>query len=92
MKQKIKKIKREGEVIPRDCHIILYQVNRNQKLYHYYKLQSTSLIFPMATDSQKKTKYKCLGKGGSEAHINAVEKMTRRNLIDELERVFHSLQ
>ena len=46
----------------------------------------------MATDSQKKTKYKCLGKGGSEAHINAVEKMTRRNLIDELERVFHSLQ
>ena len=46
----------------------------------------------MATDSQKKTKYKYLGKGGSEAHINAVEKMTRRNLIDEFERVFYSLQ
>ena len=92
MKQKIKKIEREGEVIPREVHIIRYQVNRNQKLYYYYKLQSTSLIFPMATDSQKKTKYKYLGKAGSEAHIDAVEKMTRRDIIDELERVIHSLQ
>jgi len=92
MKQKIKKIEREGEVIPRDCHIIRYQVNRNQKLYYYYKLQSTSPIFPMATDSQKKTQYKYLGKAGSEAHIDAVEKMTRRDIIDELERVIHSLQ
>jgi len=92
MKQKIKKIEREGEVIPREVHIIRYQVNRNQKLYYYYKLQSASPIFPMATDSQKKTKYKYLGKAGSEAHIDAVEKMTRRNLIDELERVVHSLQ
>ncbi|GGA02454.1 hypothetical protein [Okeania sp. KiyG1] len=92
MKQKIKKIEREGEVIPREVHIIRYQVNRNQKLYYYYKLQSASPIFPMATDSQKKTKYKYLGKAGSEAHIDAVEKMSRRNLIDELERVVHSLQ
>ena len=92
IKQKIKKIEREGEVAPVDCLIIRYQVNRNQKLYYYYKLQSTSPIFPMATDSRKKTKYKYLGKAGSEAHIDAVEKMTRRNLIDELERVVHSLQ
>ncbi len=33
-----------------------------------------------------------MGKAGSEAHINAVEKMTRRNLIDELERIITSLQ
>ena len=92
MKQKIKKIEREGEVAPLDCLIIRYQVNRNQKLYYYYKLQSTSPIFPMATDSRKKTKYKYLGKAGSEAHIDAVEKMTRRDIIDELERVIHSLQ
>ena len=92
MKQEIKKIEREGEVAPLDCHIIRYQVNRNQKLYYYYKLQSTSPIFPMATDSRKKTKYKYLGKAGSEAHIDAVEKMTRRDIIDELERVIHSLQ
>ena len=92
IKQKIKNIEREGEVAPVDCLIIRYQVNRNQKLYYYYKLQSTLPIFPMATDSQKKTKYKYLGKAGSEAHIDAVEKMTRRDIIDELERVIHSLQ
>ena len=92
IKQKIKKIEREGEVAPVDCLIIRYQVNRNQKLYYYYKLQSTSPIFPMATDRRKKTKYKYLGKARSEAHIDAVEKMTRRDIIDELERVIHSLQ
>ena len=92
IKQKIKNIEREGEVAPVDCLIIRYQVNRNQKLYYYYKLQSTLPIFPMATDSRKKTKYKYLGKAGSEAHIDAVEKMTRRDIIDELERVIHSLQ
>ena len=64
MKQKIKKIEREGEVITREVHIIRYQVNRNQKLYYYYKLQSTLPIFPMATDSQKKTKYKYERKRG----------------------------
>ncbi len=58
LKQKIQKIEREAEVTPRDCHIIRYQVNRNQKLYYYYKLQSAEPIFPMATDSHKKTKYK----------------------------------
>ena len=64
MKQKIKKIEREGKVIPREVHIIRYQVNRNQKLYYYYKLQSASPIFPMDTDSQKKTKYKYERKRG----------------------------
>ncbi|MDJ0556281.1 MAG: hypothetical protein QNJ68_17955 [Microcoleaceae cyanobacterium MO_207.B10] len=64
MKQKIKKIEREGEIIPRDCHIIRYQVNRNQKLYYYYKLESASPIFPIATDSQKKTQYKYERKSG----------------------------
>ena len=32
-----------------------------------------------------------MGKGGSEAHLDAIERLTRRNLIDELERVIHSL-
>ena len=92
LKQKIQKIEREGEVAPPHCHIIRYQINRNQKIYWYYKLQAAEPIFPMATDSNKKTKYFYLGKAGSEAHIDALEKLTRRDLIDELERVIHSLQ
>lgn len=91
LKQKIKKINSEGEVAPDNCHILRYQVNRNGTIYWYYKLQATESIFPMATNSQKKTKYKYLGRAGSEAHIDAVEKLTRRNLIDELEGVIQSL-
>ncbi len=60
-------------------------------IYWYYKLQAAESISPMATNSPKKTKYKYLGRAGSEAHIDAVEKLTRRNLIDELERVIQSL-
>ena len=45
----------------------------------------------MATNNEKKTKYKYLGRAGSSANIDAVEKLTRRNLIDELERVIQSL-
>ena len=92
LKNKIKKIKSEGEVAPKNCHIIRYQIRRNQKIYWYYKLQAAEPIFPMVKDLNKKSKYLYLGKAGSEAHINAVEKLTRRNLIDELERVINSLQ
>lgn len=92
LKHKIKKIEQEGEVTPANCHIIRYQVKRNEKIHWYYKLQATESIFTMATDSQKTTKYKYLGRAGSEAHIEAVEKLTRRALIDELERVINSLQ
>ena len=92
LKNKIKKIKSEGEVAPENCHIIRYQIRRNQKIYWYYKLQASEAIFPMVDNPDKKTKYIYLGKAGSEAHINAVEKMTRRNLIDELEKMVTSLQ
>jgi hypothetical protein len=90
LKQKIQKIQAEGEVAPPHCHVIRYQTKQNQKIYWYYKLQATEPIFPTTTDN-KKSKYLYLGKAGSEAHINAVEQMTRRSLIDELERVINSL-
>ncbi|MDJ0718569.1 MAG: hypothetical protein QNJ54_30820 [Prochloraceae cyanobacterium] len=92
LKQKIKKIQAEGEVAPQNCHIIRYQIRRNQKIYWYYKLQASEPIFPMVDNPEKKTKYIYLGKAGSEAHIDAVEKMTRRNLIDELKKMVTSLQ
>ena len=58
LKQKIKKIEREGEVAPANCHIIRYQVNGKGTIYWYYKLQAAESIFPMATNNEKKTKYK----------------------------------
>ncbi len=91
LKRKIQKISSEGEVAPPHCHVIRYQTKQNLKIYWYYKLQAAEPIFPTATDKSKKSKYLYLGKAGSEAHIDAVEKVTRRGLIDELERVINSL-
>ncbi|NEP61699.1 MAG: hypothetical protein F6K31_32900 [Symploca sp. SIO2G7] len=91
LKRKIQKISSEGEVVPPHCHVIRYQTKQNQKIYWYYKLQASEPIFATATDKNKKSKYLYLGKAGSSAHIDAVEKVTRRGLIDELERVINSL-
>jgi hypothetical protein len=91
LKRKIQKIELDGEVAPPNCHLIRYQVTQNQKIYWYYKLQASSAIFDRATSSQKKTKYLYLGKAGSEAHVEAVKQMSRRNLIDELEKMINSL-
>ena len=92
LKRKLQKISSSGEVAPPHCHVIRYQTKQNQKIYWYYKLQAAEPIFPTATDENKKSKYLYLGKAGSEAHLDAVEKVTRRGLIDELERAINSLQ
>lgn len=91
LKRQIQKISSQGEVAPPRSHVIRYQTKQNQKIYWYYKLQASEPIFPTATDKSKKSKYLYLGKAGSLAHIDAVEKVTRRGLIDELERVINSL-
>ena len=92
LKRKIQKIYSEGEVAPPHCHVIRYQTKKNNKIYWYYKLQAIEPLFPTATDENKKSKYLYLGKAGSEAHLDAVDKVTRRGLIDELERILNSLQ
>lgn len=84
LKRQVQKISSEGEVAPRHCHVIRFQTKQNEKIYWYYKLQAAEPIFPTATNKNKKSKYLYLGKAGSEAHIDAVEKVTRRGLIDEL--------
>lgn len=75
---------------PKGCYVARYQV-RQQKIYWYYKLQATEPIFEQTKDRQKKSKYKHLGRAGSEEHITAVIQVVRRNQIDELERTINSL-
>ncbi|NET08101.1 MAG: hypothetical protein F6K16_26025 [Symploca sp. SIO2B6] len=72
--------------------MLRYQAKQNKKIYWYYKLQAQEPSFSTATDKDKKSKYLYLGKAGSEAHLEAIEKVTRRGLIDELERVIAALQ
>ena len=91
LKKEIQKILATGVVAPPGCHVIRYQVRRNQKIYWYYKLQAAEPIFPTAKNSDKKSKYLYLGKAGSSAHLDAVEQVTRRGLIEELQRVLNAL-
>lgn len=91
LKVKIQQIYDEGEVAPQRCYVARYQVRQQQKIYWYHKLQATEPIFEQAKDPQKKSKYKHLGRAGSEEHITPVIQVVRRNQIDELERTINSL-
>lgn len=91
LKKQIHYMERQGVVAPPDCYVARYQVRQQQRVYWYYKLQATDAIFEQATAKVKKSKYKHLGKGGTQAHIDAVMQVARRAQIDELQRAINSL-
>lgn len=91
LKQQIQKIEAEGQVAPYGCVVSRYQVRQQQKIYWYYKLQAQKPIFPKAQDNKALSKYKHLGKAGSEAHITAVMQVIRRAQIDEIQRNIDTL-
>ena len=86
----IQQIKAEGEVASVGCCVLRYQARGKQGTYWYYKLHASEPIFP--TRSEKMSKYKHLGKAGSAAHIEAVMQVSRRAVIDELQRTLANLQ
>ncbi|NEO98748.1 MAG: hypothetical protein F6K58_08730 [Symploca sp. SIO2E9] len=71
------------------CCIVRYQARSNNLYYWYYKLQATEPIFP--TKSGKLTRYKHLGASGTEAHIEVLMQINRRNQLDALSRTLDSL-
>ena len=81
----------QGEVAPPGAVVSRYQVRQQQKIYWYYKLQSPEPTFPKAHDVKALSKYKHLGKAGSEAHITAVMQVVRRAQIDEIQRTIDNL-
>jgi hypothetical protein len=66
-----------------------YLAGGKKKKYWYYKLPAIYPIFP--TKSEKLSKYKHLGKGGSNAHIEALMEICRRNQIEALSRTLDCL-
>ena len=78
-----------GELAPSGCSIMRYQARGQKKNYWYYKLQAIDPIFP--TKSGKLTRYKHLGVSGSEAHIEALMQINRRNQVDALSRTKEAL-
>ena len=64
-------------VAPPRCRIARYRALGRKEFYWYYKLHATTPIFPTRSDG-KLSKYKHLGKAGSQAYIDAIEQITAR--------------
>ncbi len=90
--QEIQKILASGEVAPAGCWIVRYQAKGRKGTYWYYKLQASSAIFPTKNDTAKYSRYKHLGKAGSQAYLNAVEQVARRAQIEGLQRAIETLR
>ena len=83
---------RLGELAPEGAWIARYQVRQPQKAYWYYKLQASSPTFTTTTETPKLSKYKHLGKAGSEAHVEAVMGVARRTIVEDLQKTIDSLK
>lgn len=89
IQKSIELLQSSGDIAPPGCCIVRYQARGNKKHYWYYKLQATEPIFP--TKSGKMTRYKHLGASGTEAHIETLMQINRRNQLDALSRTLDSL-
>lgn len=85
LEQEIQVLKNSGQVAPGGCWIVRYLAKGRKGTYWYYKLQATEPIFPTLIDG-KASKYKHLGKAGSQAYLSAIEQVTRRAKIEALDR------
>jgi hypothetical protein len=90
LKKQQRQIVKQGELAPKAAWVARYQIRQNTKKYWYYKLQVPHPYFPRATSS-KLSKYKHLGKAGTQAHIDAVMSVFRRTLWDEIQKIIHTL-
>lgn len=85
-----KSLLKQGELAPTGAWVARYQVRQNTKKYWYYKLQVNQPYFQCAT-SEKLSKYKHLGKAGTQAHMDAIMSVFRRTVGDEIQRIIHTL-
>ncbi|MGK7937260.1 MAG: hypothetical protein AB4206_15955 [Xenococcaceae cyanobacterium] len=89
IQKSIELLESSGALAPPGCSIVRYQARGNKKHYWYYKLQASEPIFP--TKSGNMTRYKHLGASGTEAHIEALMQINRRNQLDANSRTLDSL-
>ena len=81
----------ESAYAPPDCWVKRYQAQGTNKRYWYYKLHAREAIFPSRVKKGTYSKYRHLGKAGSEAHIAAVLEVAQRGKIEVLKRAIDSL-
>lgn len=89
IQKSIQLLESSGDIAPTGCCIVHYRARGNKKHYWYYKLQASEPIFP--TKTGKMTRYKHLGVSGTEAHIEALMQINRRNQLEALSRTLDSL-
>lgn len=92
IEQQIESIRASGEVAPKGCHLARYQARGQYKAYWYYKLQALLPIFTSKKGQGKPSRYKHLGAAGTQAHVDGVMMVIRRNQIDELTKSIDALR
>lgn len=72
-----------GCIAPSGCCIARYLAKGRKGYYWYYKLQASEPVFPKKSDG-KLSKYKHLGKAGSQEYLDALEQINRRTKVEAL--------
>ena len=91
LKRERSEIEGEGWVAPPDCHIARYRAKGAKYHYWYYQLRASSAIFPKTNKKGEFSRFKHLGKAGSQAHINGVNAVIRRAKIEHLTSAIEAL-
>ncbi len=88
--REIESIQANSSVAPPNCGIVRFRAKGKGGAYWYYKWQSPQPIF--VTKTGNSSRYKYIGKAGSEAFLEAVEMMRNRTSISALQQVRHTLE
>jgi tRNA U38,U39,U40 pseudouridine synthase TruA len=91
LKQEKQEIEVSGWVAPIDCYIARYQAKGQKYHYWYYQLKASKAVFPKANKKGEFSRFKHLGKAGSQAHIDGVNAVIRRTKIEALNSAIESL-
>ena len=91
LKRERSEIEGEGWVAPPDCHIARNRAKGAKYHYWYYQLRASSAIFPKTNKKGGFSRFKHLGKAGSQAHINGVNAVIRRAKIEHLTSAIEAL-
>lgn len=80
-----------GCIAPSGCCIARYLAKGRKGYYWYYKLQASEPVFPKKSDG-KLSKYKHLGKAGSQEYLDALEQINRRTKVEALDRSLETIK
>mgnify|MGYP001420209269 CR=1 FL=1 len=86
----IENIQANYPVAPPSCGIVRFRAKGKGGAYWYYKWQSPQPIF--ITKKGNSSRYKYIGKAGSEAFLEAIEMYRNRTKISALQQILHTLE